>query len=158
MPLVIPWWDRKLFILRLSSDTNVRVIFWFLNLYNFHVASSSTITPRMIEFRYGKRIYIYNNLQFLHCVTSNNHTLCDLLNWPKPIVSVSIYICILLYWAVVISILTSLSHRINSSLVSLFPQFFFCSLIYESILHWLFTSFSACKFNRIDNFTCSLLS
>ena len=64
----------------------------FLNLHNFRVAPSSPSTHRVIEFHYGKCIFIFNTLQCSYCVTSNNHTSCDSLNWPKKIVSVSMYI------------------------------------------------------------------
>ena len=65
---------------------------WFLNPYNCRVASSLTITPCVIEVRYGNHIYIFDTLQCLYCVTSNKHTSCVPLNWPKLIVLVSIWI------------------------------------------------------------------
>ena len=60
MTLVIPYWNLKLFSLQLSSDKNYMNS--FLNLYNYRVASPSTITPFVIDFRYEKRISIYNTL------------------------------------------------------------------------------------------------
>ena len=67
--------DIKLFSLQIGSDTNLRVLFYFLNLYNFRIMSYSTITPRVIEFQYRKSIYIFHALQVTYCVTSNQHTL-----------------------------------------------------------------------------------
>ena len=63
------------------------------------VTSYWTTKLRVIEFWHGKCIYILNTLKYMYCVTSNNHTLCDSLNWPKTLVLVSIYIYLLLYWA-----------------------------------------------------------
>ena len=90
--LVISYWGIKLFSLQLSFDTNSPVLLWFLNLYNCRVVSSPTTTARVIEFQYVNRIYIFHVIQFSYCVTSNQHTSCDLLNQPKPIVSLGMCI------------------------------------------------------------------
>ena len=118
--------------MQLSSDTNLRVIFWFLDLYNCRVASSSTITTCVIESWYGKHIYINNNLQFSHCITSNNRTSFYSLNWPKKIVLVSIYMhfIILSRSNGYIYYFLPLDKFIND--VTIFSVF--CSLIYEIII------------------------
>ena len=125
LTLVISELDLKLFSLRLIFDVNLHV------LWSWHVASSSTITLCAIESRYAKRLHILNTLRFLYCVTSNNHTSWNILNLPKTVVLVIIYI--LIFWAVGMSEFTPFPYEIKVSMMSLFPQFFFYDNLFTEV-------------------------
>ena len=82
MTLVILWWDLIFFSLQLISDMNLRLLFWFLNLCDCRVDLSSTTTPRVIEFWYGKRIYIL--ILYNCCITSHRINTHCVMNWIDP--------------------------------------------------------------------------
>ena len=78
MTLVVPWWDLN--YLAYDLVPILMCAYDFLILYNFHVASYSTITHCAIELQYGICISLFNTLQFSYCVIFKNNTSYGLLN------------------------------------------------------------------------------
>ena len=117
MTLVILKWGKNYFAW--YCDPIQTYMYWIL------------MTRHVIDFWYEKRICTFHTLESLYCFTSNKHTSCDSFHWTKPIVSVIIQI-FLFYWAVGMSTFTPSPHRMNLSMMSLFPQFFFSSFLNEN--------------------------
>ena len=107
-----------------SEGSYTNFVYWFLNLYNYCVASSSTTTPPVIEFRYGNRwpfSILYHFCIVLH--PTNTHFS---IHWIYPNQWYQwVYVYFLIYWAVGMSKFTTFPHMINLSIMSLFSQFFF---------------------------------